>query len=138
MNVPGAELPLDEDGTLNAHVTVLRPEDIEQIGGADRISERGNEYGWQLGQIHEVEPFGWPEMEKVWFVRVESPELEKLRKSYGLSALPTKNGVELPFHATVGRRRRGVLRENDIRKDPPPAPALRQVSPVSSTQLVRT
>src|SRR5262245_31643770 len=40
MNEPGAELPPSgPSGKLEAHVTVFRPEELEQVGGPDVITE---------------------------------------------------------------------------------------------------
>jgi len=112
---PGAELPVDDEGVFNAHVSVLRPEEIERIpGGADAITERGKVFRYTLGPVRSVVPHGWAEMSRCWFIEVNSPELEKFRKSYGLSALP-KDG-EFRFHCTFAVRRKGVLRENEVSK----------------------
>lgn len=111
LHEPGAELPLNSDGLLNAHVSVMRPEELEQIGGADKIQERGHRFAYNLGPLQECEPDGWDEYSKVWFFQVQSPELKALRKSYGLSPLP-----KYPFHATVARRRKRVLYDNEISK----------------------
>jgi len=110
----GAELPFHTDGSLNAHVTVMRPEEIEQIGGADKITERGHQFKYTLGPLKECVPDGWTEMAKVWFIEVKSKQLEQLRKSYGLSALP-KEGKHA-FHITIATRRKKVLQNNDVKK----------------------
>jgi len=109
----GAQLPL-KDGKLNAHISVIRPEELEQIGGAAKISERGHHFRYTLGPVKEVEPPGWPEMSKVWFIEVKSPELENLRKSYGLANTP-KNG-ESQFHITIGLRKKSVLKPGETTK----------------------
>ena len=43
INEPGISLPTSEaTGRPDAHVTVMRPEELKQIGGAGRIDERGH------------------------------------------------------------------------------------------------
>lgn len=117
INEPGIELPVDEDeGQYNAHISILRPEEVEQIGGPGRISERGKEFSYSLGNIREFEPSGWKEMERCWAIEVHSPDLEKLRKSYGLSPIPGDG--KLKYHITVAVRRRKVLGNNNIVKSP--------------------
>lgn len=117
LNAQGAEMPFSSStGRYNAHISVMRPEEVEQIG-AERINERGKEFGFTLGPVREVEPAGWAEMDRCWFIECRSPELEKLRKSYGLSALP-KNG-DYKFHITFAVRRRKVLRPGDTIKKMP-------------------
>ena len=108
----GTELPT-RNGRYNAHVSVFRPEELKQIGGIDKIQERGHTFRYTLGPVKSVEPAGWKEMSRVWFIEVKSPELEKLRKSYGLPPLPDG---DKPFHVTFAVRRRRVLQDNDVTK----------------------
>ena len=105
----GAELPPSKGSAFNAHISVVRPEELATIKG--EVTERGHDFSYTLGPVREVEPAGWPEMSKVWFIEVRSPELEKLRKSYGLTALP--DGDKKPFHITFAVRRRAVLHDNE-------------------------
>lgn len=113
---PGLELPsyADTPGMLNAHVSVMRPEELEGLGGVDKITERGRSYHWTPGPLRTFVPAGWPGMSRVWALEVRSPELEALRRSYGLSSLPADN--KYAFHVTVAVRRKHVLRENDLAK----------------------
>ena len=107
LNEPGLELPPsgpDENG-FNAHISVMRPEELETVeGGADAITERGKDFSYTLGPIKTVTPSGWGEMSKVWFIEVQSPELKKLRRSYGLTSLPKNN--QFQFHITIAVRRK--------------------------------
>lgn len=114
LHVPGAELPYSSNGQLNAHISVIRPEELEKIGGPDAISERGHDFTYTLGPIKEVEPAGWGEMSKVWFVEVQSPALKALRRSYGLTSLP--NNDQFQFHITIAVRRKKVLQNNALAK----------------------
>lgn len=108
MDEQGVELPPGPaDGPFNAHISVFRKEELERIGGADKVTERGKQFSYRLGGLYSMTPDGWPGVSKVWYVRVHSPELMNLRKSYGLSALPGESQYD--FHITVGIRRRGVL-----------------------------
>jgi hypothetical protein len=113
----GIELPPSgPGGKLDAHITVIRPEELEQIGGADKITERGHSFNYSLGGLKTVVPAGWKEMSKCWMLKVKSPELEKLRKSYGLSKLPERGGKSMDFHITIAVRRKNVLGPNDVQK----------------------
>lgn len=114
LDEPGVELPPGKDGKLNAHISVLRPEDVEAMGGADKITERGHMFRYTLGQLKEVVPDGWDGMSKVWIVDVNSPALEQFRKSYGLTGLPHNN--KFRFHITVGVRRSKVLQNSAVVK----------------------
>jgi len=115
MDEPGVELPPSgEDGKLNARISVFRPEEVEQLGGIDKITERGKRFAYSIGRLETVEPAGWPAMSRAWLLRVHSPELQNLRRSYGLSSLP--NDGKFAFHITVAVRRRGVLGRNDTGK----------------------
>ena len=106
---PGIELPPGQ--RLNAHISVMRPDEVESVGGPGAISERGHVYRYNLGEVREVVPAGWGDMSRVWFFEVRSRELEELRRSYGLSSQP-----KYPFHLTIAVRRKHVLRTNEVRK----------------------
>lgn len=116
MREPGAELPPGHNGgPMEAHVSVMRPEELARIdGGADAVTERGKQFHYSLGRLAEVRPRGWPEMEKAWVVEVRSPELKALRRSYGLSGLPHND--QFAFHVTVAVKRRAVTTDADVVK----------------------
>lgn len=124
LDVPGAELPLRND-RLNAHISVLRPEELESLGGAAKITEWGRRFRYQLGPVQEVQPAGWAGVSKVWFVRAHSPELQQFRKSYGLSALP--NEGRFHFHITVAIRKTGVLKAGPSSKAASLTPELERI-----------
>lgn len=111
---PGVQLPLDSAGNLNAHISVMSADEVESLGGVDAITERGHEFNYTLGPIKEVIPGGWKDYSKVWYITVYSPELQKLRRSYGLPSLPHDNAYD--FHITIAVRRTGVLHENPVSK----------------------
>lgn len=119
LDEPGIELPLSEDGKLNAHVSVMRKEEVDQVGGIDKITERGKRYSYNLGPMKSVTPMGWDGISKVWFLSVTSPELAQFRKTYGLPPLPVRGDTELPFHLTVARRAINVLGKNPTSKATP-------------------
>lgn len=115
LNEPGIELPTAEGGgQYNAHVTVMRPEEIASFGDPNKITERGREFGYSLGKIRDFNPTGWPEVNHCWVVEVHSPELERLRRTYGLFATP--HVVRYRFHMTFAIRKSGVLGANAIAK----------------------
>ncbi len=118
MHEPGISLPPSPHGQgLDAHITVFRPEEVKEIGGPDKITERGKQFAYTLGRLKTMEPGeNWPGVERVWFCHVHSPELQELRRSYGLDGFPDKG--QKPFHVTVAVRRRGVLARNDKSKVP--------------------
>ncbi len=116
MDEPGIELPPYDDipGNLNAHCSVMSKEDVALLGGADKVTERGKQFTYTLGRVYAIEPDGWPGMEKVWYVKVHSPELQELRRSYGLSSRPRDGKYD--FHVTVAVRRKGVLGRGEAAK----------------------
>jgi hypothetical protein len=119
MAEPGIELPMT-DGRLNAHITVFRSEEIEMLGGPDALrNDRGKPFRYTLGRLVDLTPAGWPEMAKCWVLRVHSPELQALRRSYGLSSLPKDGRYDL--HITVAVRRKGVLARSETAKATAPA-----------------
>jgi hypothetical protein len=108
---PGVELPPAPEGErFNACVEVMSPAEVESLGGPDRVSERGKQYHYSIGRLYEADA-DWPGVSKLWYLRVHSPELQELRRSYGLASLPGDD-----FHVVVAVRRRGVLGRNDKSK----------------------
>lgn len=118
LHEPGAELPVsDSYGAYNAHVSVVRPEEFEEAGlDPEKVTERGHDVSYTTGEVRTVVPDGWDGVSRVWFIIIRSPELEAIRKSYGLPALPQKNGESFQFHCTFAIRRRNVLRDSDVTK----------------------
>lgn len=110
----GAELPLNDSGRLNAHISVIRPDELKSITDKGTLVEAGHQYRYTLGPLKEVVPDGWDGVSKCWLICVESSELKSLRKSYGLSPLPKDGKYE--FHITIGIRRKHVLGNNEISK----------------------
>jgi len=100
----GITLP-DTDGRFEPHITVFRPEEIDSIGGIDKITERGKHFHYRIGGLVSFVPRGWPGMQCCWALRVWSPELRALRKSYNLSELPGDGSMD--FHMTVAVKKRG-------------------------------
>lgn len=116
MNEPGIELPPSpNNGPYNAHISVMSAKEVEALGGGQKINERGKQFSYTLGRLMSVDlPDGQPELAKVWFIKVHSPDLQALRRSYGLSSLP-HNG-DYDFHVSCAVRRKGVLGRNEIKK----------------------
>jgi len=118
LDVPGIELPPPgPSGVLEAHITVMTPDELARIGGADRVTERGKTHRYTLGRLVEFAPHAWPGVTNVYALLAHSPALQELRRSYGLSSLPAEG--EHPFHVTVGIQRRGVLGRNSTAKGEP-------------------
>lgn len=113
MTEPGIELPTSgTTGQYNAHISVMRPDEVKQAGGADKITERGHELRYTLGPLRSCEPHGWNDVSRCWMLSVQSPALEGLRKSYGLTPKPFGN--QFDFHITVAIRKKNVLRVSDL------------------------
>jgi hypothetical protein len=114
MSEPGISLPTSVDGgALRAGIVVMTPSELEAIGGPSKISERGKQYPYTLGDLAEVSARGWPGVTACWHLRVKSPELGKLRRSYGLS---TKLEGDSDFSIVVACRKSGVLAQNATSK----------------------
>lgn len=106
----GVEQPVSgTTGKYNAHVSVLRPEEVTAVGGPDAIKARGQTFGFNVGPIQEIEaPAGWADVSKVWVFQIKSPELMKFRRSLGLG--PPK----YPFHMTFAIRKKNALKVASI------------------------
>ena len=102
----GVEQPISETyGRYNAHVSVIRPDEVESIGGPDMIKARGQMIGFNTGTIREIaNPGGWADVSKVWVLEIRSPELMTLRRSLGLG------DPKYPFHMTFAIRKKNALK----------------------------
>jgi len=106
----GLSLPL-YGGKLNAHITVMTPEEIRGIGGPERISERGKAFRYRLMSLESSDVEGMDRgYSRAWFFRVVSPQLSQLRRTYGLASEPGS------FHITVAKRKTGVLYSTPVNK----------------------
>lgn len=106
----GLELPRFHGQPFSAHITVMRPDEVQSIGGSSKISERGRSFRYSIKGLEELVPPRAKDYSRFWAFIVSSPPLLQLRKSYGL-------GVPLvPLHITVAARKNNVLYDNGIRK----------------------
>jgi len=114
MGEPGISLPGSVDGgALRAGIVVMTPEEMESVGGPDKITERGKQYAYHLGELEEAPARNWPGVSVCWHLRIRSPELGKLRRTYGLS---TKVEGDNDFSIVVACRKTGVLSSNSTSK----------------------
>lgn len=113
LHEPGVVLPTrSSTDRYNAHVSVMTAAEVAKIGGPDAITERGHDVAYTLGPIKSVAPTTWDGVSMVWYITVRSPELEKIRKSYGLPPLIKDHD----FHITFAVRRTNALRNNGVSK----------------------
>jgi hypothetical protein len=106
---PGIEQPISKSrGKYNAHISVIRPEEVEAIGGPSKLqSARGTEFSFTTGAVREIaNPSGWKEVSKCWVIEAKSPELMQLRKSLGLGE------PKFPFHITFAIRKKNAFRKS--------------------------
>jgi len=87
--------------SIGAHISVIGDSERKE-NNIKNIKEIGKEFSFILKGLFSTKPKGWEEMKKIWFLSLESKELEDLRKSYGLSGLKKGN----KFHITVGVERK--------------------------------
>ncbi len=108
----GVELPT-HNGQFQSHITVMNKSELDDIGGLNKITERGHSFHYNLGPIKTVTPKSWDGISKVWFIECNSPELKELRRSYGLSALPNEDH---PYHISFAVKKKNVTRTNTVSK----------------------
>lgn len=82
----------------------------------DKVDEVGTEFSFEIEGLYSVKPTTWPEVEQVWFFKLRSPELEKLRRKYFFPALPGGHA----FHIAVA-----VKPQVAVRDRPQPHPLMR-------------
>jgi len=92
-----APYDVKEFNNVGCHISVMSSDDL---GEGTKVKEVGKEFSFKLNELKYLNPEGWDEMDRVWIMTVDSPELEQLRASYGLSR--KNHGHE--FHITVAVR----------------------------------
>jgi hypothetical protein len=98
-----------------AHVPVIPAREVA-FQYIDAIAQVGEEFSFEIEGLYSMEPTSWPEVEQVWFFKLRSPELEKLRRRYFLPATPGGHA----FHIAVAVKPRMVTADT-----PHPLPLMR-------------
>ena len=84
---------------VGAHISVIKnDEGKKKKKKGVKVQELNKEFPFTLKGFESVKPDGWEGVKKVYFITVESPELEKLRKKYKLTGKIEKNHN---FHITI-------------------------------------
>ncbi len=82
---------------IGAHISVMY--ENEQITNEIwEIKELGQEFTFTVKELRTVKLNNHNKVRKLWLIAISSPELEKLRESYGLSSLLK----DRDFHITIG------------------------------------
>ena len=89
------EPPYFGKGGVGAHITVALPEESKKYG-IENIQECGEAIAFVPKGCKIVHPPTWLEMDEVYFIDVEAPELNRIRTQYGL---PQEH---YDFHITIG------------------------------------
>lgn len=88
--------PYFEDSNLvGAHITVVYPDEMKKYN-LDQISESGTTIHFDPVECKLITPPNWKEIDKVYCIVVNSPQLDEIREKYGL---PIR---EYRFHITIG------------------------------------
>ncbi len=79
-------------GLIGAHISVIYADEIRN--GA--IEELGQTFSFTPIECKIVHPPDWSDVEDLYLIEVDAPELDLIRKKYGLEKR------ELGFHITIG------------------------------------
>lgn len=82
-------------GLVGAHITVMYPEETEKYG-IQEMKECGEVIFFTPQKCQVVHPPRWKEIDEVYFIVVDAPQLDEIREKYGLP----KRGYA--FHITIG------------------------------------
>lgn len=80
---------------VGAHISVISEKETQRI--KRNIKEVGDVFPYTIGQLRTTKPKRWDEVDDVFFIVIYSPQLELLRKRYGLS----RKLEGRDFHLTV-------------------------------------
>lgn len=79
-----------------AHVPVIPSREVA-FQYLSSIEGLGQEFSFTIEGLYSMEPSSWPEVEQVWFFKVQSESLENFRRGHFLPSLPGGNS----FHIAV-------------------------------------
>lgn len=82
-------------GLVGAHITVIYPDEAEKYALGE-LKECGETITFKPKGCMTVQPPNWEEVTEVYFLVVNAPKLDKIRKKY---ELPKR---EYDFHITIG------------------------------------
>lgn len=91
--------PYFEENSYGAHISVVLASESRR---AVHLNAIGKEIPFTITGCYSVEPENWPEMERVWFLTLDAPELSQIRTELGLD--PKIMGHE--FHITFALQKR--------------------------------
>lgn len=83
------------ENLVGAHITVVYPDEMKTFE-IKEIQESGKIIHFTPKRCEIVQPPKWQDIEEVYFIVIESPELDLIRAKYGL---PKR---EYEFHITIG------------------------------------
>lgn len=100
--------------TPNApHITLLRGPEAQKLykkHGPTKwkgVAKDGTPARFALSRLVSLTPEGWKDIDRVWFIECDSPDLRNYRKSLGFKPLPQgeDNGHDYRFHITFAVHR---------------------------------
>ena len=78
-------------------IPVMSPQELKDIGGANKVTERGHAIPYTFGPTRSYDP-SKTGVSKIWYIQIYSPRLKRLRNSYGLTPfLPNTHSYQLPI-----------------------------------------
>lgn len=90
-----------------AHIPVI-PAREAMFQYLDTVDELGETFAFEIQGLYSSKPSIWPEVEEVWYFKIHSPDLEKLRRKHFLPEHP--NGH--PFHVVVAVKPKPGMKKN--------------------------
>jgi len=97
-------VPLYQVEPSPAHIPVILPHEWEQKKGWGAIKELQESFSFEVQCLRALKPRNWPGVDKVYFLEVKSPELEKARERLLLP--PRIRGHA--FHMAIAIRKSAV------------------------------
>ncbi len=105
----------------NPHITVLRPNEVEELKKKhghkwEGVAQIGQSFKFYLQKMVNLVPHTWDEVARVWFIECGSPELKKYRRDLGFPELPrsAKDDHDQRFHITVAIQRAAARKTAEL------------------------
>lgn len=87
-----------------AHIPIVSKREAD-FHFLEEMKEMGKTFSFVIEGLYSCKPDTWPEVEEVWFLKVQSPELEALRQRYFLTSRP--NGHDFHIAIAIKPRKKG-------------------------------
>lgn len=82
---------------LAGQIPVIMPHEWALRKGLGELKELGDAFSFEITNLSAFQPMRWPDVEKVYFLRLHCPELERLREKFLLPSRILGHDFHVPI-----------------------------------------